>query len=230
MLIAFEGQDGAGKTSLLHATFLALERQGLPVVAVPEFSLSPIGLRLLDALANDKFLRSLPGDESTAITRALDIVADLYHFDERVIGPAMDAGCIVLKDRHVGSILSTLVPTLVDVGAIGTESAALAWLGGLLSELHHVPAATVYVDAPLDVRLRRIRGRERHLVEARATEVDGRDLAVFAARDRLMRQFIADTPSEFLTVDNGFKPLSEGVNSVLALIDTRRASTSPKGE
>ena len=133
MLIAFEGQDGAGKTSLLHASFRELERQGLPVVAVPEFSDSPIALRLLDALARDKFLRSVPGDESTALTRAMDIAADLYYFDERVIGPAMDSGCIVLKDRHVGSILSTLAPTLVNAGAIGTEPKALAWLARLLS-------------------------------------------------------------------------------------------------
>jgi thymidylate kinase len=56
-LIAVESQDGAGMTNLLHATFLELERRKLPVMAVPEFSDSPIGLRLLDALARDKFLR-----------------------------------------------------------------------------------------------------------------------------------------------------------------------------
>ncbi len=222
MLIAFEGQDGSGKTSLLHATFLELERRGLPVVAVPEFSDSPIGLRLLDALTRDKFLRSLPGDGSTALTRAMDIVADLYYFDERVIGPALDAGCIVLKDRHVGTVLSTLVPSLVTAAAIEHEVAALAWVSGLLAELRQVPAVTVYVDAPLDVRLDRMRQRTRHLTEDRAHDISPSDLEVFAHRERVMRQLIADAPAQFVTVHNGHVPLTEGVKRVLAFIDATR--------
>lgn len=229
MLIAFEGQDGAGKTSLLHATYLELERRGLPVVAVPEFSDSQIGLRLLEALVHDKFLRLADNDDATELTRALDIVADLLYLDECVIAPAMEAGCIVLKDRHYATVLSTLVPTLATSGAIKGESRAFTWIGVLLSELRWRPAVTVYVDAPLDVRLERIRSRTKHLRESQAPQVSADDLDVFAQRERVMRQLIVDRPAQFLTVDNGQVPLSEGVNQILAFVDAAR-SDQQKGE
>jgi thymidylate kinase len=219
MLIAFEGQDGSGKTALLAAVRRELERLGVPVCAVPEFSDSPIGLRLLDALARDKFLRAQGDeDEATAVTRALDIASDLYYLDERVIGSALERGAVVLKDRHYATVLSTLVPTLVDAGAIEGESRALRWLDRLLCELRYLPTMTVYVDAPLETRLERIRSRTRHIREHRAHEVDGDDLEVFAHRERLMRQLIAAKPDRFLTVDNGRVPLEEGVRTVVSFV------------
>lgn len=218
MLIAFEGQDGSGKTTLLAAVQRELERLGVPVRAVPEFSDSPIGVRLLDALARDKFLRVRDGDEATAITRALDIAADLYYLDERVIGPALERGAVVLKDRHYATVLSTLVPMLVDAEAIEGESRAMRWLDRLLCELRYLPTGTVYVDAPLETRLERIRRRTRHMQEHRAHEVDGDDLEVFAHRERLMRQLVAAKPDRFLTVDNGRVPLEEGVRTVVSFV------------
>ncbi|MGH3567886.1 MAG: dTMP kinase [Pseudonocardia sp.] len=222
MLIAFEGQDGAGKTSLLRAACTELTRQGVRAVVVDEFSDSPYGQRLLEAVAHDKFLRPVQNEPETMLTRVLDIVADLYYLDERVIAPALETGHVVLKDRHLDTIFYTLVPTLVEAGTSRTESRALTWLSIMLSKLLHKPTFTVFVDAPLDVRLERIQQRTRHLREDRANSVSDEDLAIFAARERIIRQLIAAEPARFLTVHNGNTPLHAGVRQVLALVASRR--------
>jgi thymidylate kinase len=225
MLIAFEGQDGAGKTTLLAAVSEELYRQGVPIVTVAEFSDSPYGQRLLEALGRDKFLCPAPGESATLLTRALDVVADLYYFDERVIGPALDAGHVVLKDRHLDTVLSTLAPTLVTAGRFTKECRALQWLSALLGELRHRPSVTVNVEAPLDVRRQRIAQRTQRVVEARAADVSATDLEIFAARERVMHQLMAAEPTRFLTVDNGHRSLHEVTRDVLALVP-RWCSTS----
>jgi thymidylate kinase len=221
MLIAFEGQDGAGKTALLTAVYEELRRQHVPTMAVAEFSDGPSGQRLVKAVARDKFLRPVPGDSATVLTRTFDVVADLYYLDEAVISPALDADLVVLKDRHLDTVLYTLPPTLVRAGAVASEERAHTWLRAVLSELRHRPAVTVYVDAPLDVRLQRITHRTRHLSEARSAEVSAADLDVFAARERIIRQLIAAEPARFITVENGHRPLHEAASDVLALVHAR---------
>lgn len=220
MLVSFEGQDGAGKSSLLRAVFTELTRRGVIAVAVEEFSDSPYGQRLVDALGRDKLLRPTVGEPATMLTRALEVVADLYYFDERVIGPALEAGAVVLKDRHLDTVISTLVPSLVQTGAIPTDVHALTWLSVLLGELRHPPDMTVYVDPPLDVRVARIRDRRQRRVEVRGNHVSDEDLAVFAARAREMQQLIAAKPDRFITVRNSNRELDEGVRQVVARIDS----------
>jgi thymidylate kinase len=223
MLISFEGQDGAGKTALLIAVRDVLAAEGMSSVVVEEFSGSPYGQRLIEAVARDKFLRPTPGEPATLRTRALEVVADLYYQDEREIAPALEYGHIVLKDRHLDTILYTLTPSLVAAGAIRDESRALTWLSVLCSELRHRPALTVYADAVLSVRLERIRARQRHLREDRANEVSPEDLAVFAARERIARQLIAEEPGRFLVLDNSTRSLTEGAATILEAIRTRLA-------
>lgn len=225
MLIAFEGQDGAGKTSLLRATYTELTRQSIPAVVVDEFSDSPYGQRLLEAVARDKFLRPAPGEPATALTRALEIVADLYYLDEQVIAPALGAGYVVLKDRHLATVLYTQVPTLVRAGAWPTDSQAMTWLSVMMSGLRYSPAVTVYVNAPLEVRLARINKRPRHFDEDRAHKVSHEDVEVFTARERIVRRLVAAEPSRFLTIEND-RSLPEGVSRVLALVHSRRSDVS----
>lgn len=225
MLIAFEGQDGAGKTSLLHATYTELTRQRIPAITVDEFSDSPYGQRLVEAMARDKFLRPVADEPATVLTRALETVTDLYYLDERVIAPALEAGYVVLKDRHLDTIFYTLVPALVQAGVSRDESRALTWLSIMLSKLRDRPAVTVYVDAPLEVRLERIKKRPRKFEEDRAHKVGQEDLEVFVARERVVRQLMATEPARFLTVDND-RPLPEGVSQVLGLVHAWRSGVS----
>lgn len=225
MHVAFEGQDGAGKTALLEAVHTGLQRRGIASVTVEEFSDSAYGRQLVRAVARDKFLRPTVDDTATFITRALEEVTDLYYFDERVIGPALARGQIVLKDRHRDTIFYTLVPTLVTSGAIANEERALNWLSELCSELRHPPNLTVYVCAPLSIRLERIAQRRRHLAEDRAHEVSDEDRAVFAARDRVIAQLTDEEPARFLTVDNGEHPIAKGAQEVVEAIFERHART-----
>jgi thymidylate kinase len=225
MLIAFEGQDGASKTSLLRATCTELTRQSIPAITVDEFSDSPYGQRLVDALARDKFLRPVLGEPATVLTRALEIVADLYYLDERVIAPALEAGYVVLKDRHMDTIFYTLLPALVQPETAHTESRALTWLSMMLSQLRYRPTVTVYVDAPLAVRLERIKKRPRQFDEDRARKVSRADLEVIAARERVVRHLMAAEPERFLTIVND-RPLPEGMAQVLGLIHAWRSGVS----
>ncbi|UQS22866.1 thymidylate kinase [Amycolatopsis thermalba] len=221
MLITFEGQDGAGKSALLAAVHEGLRCMGVDALVVKEFSESPYGQRLVEAVARDKFLRPAEGEPATLLTRALDEVADLYYQDERVIGPALARGQVVLKDRHQDTIFYTLVPTLVDGGAVLSDEHAMTWLRGLLSQLRYPPDLTVYVEAPLPVRLERIARRNRHLREHRANEVSDDDLAIFAARDRVIRQLLTKPDGQRVVVDNGDRVIEEGAEDVLDLVRER---------
>jgi thymidylate kinase len=218
MLVAFEGQDGAGKTALLEAAHAGLQRRGIASVALEEFSDSPYGQQLVRAVARDKFLRPAANETATPITRVLEEVADLYYFDERIIGPALARGQVVLKDRHRDTIVYTLVPTLVDSGAIVGEERALNWLAALCGELRHPPDLTVYAWAPLGIRLDRIAKRRRDLAEDRAHEVSDQDRAVFAARERIVARLINEEPTRFLPVDNGKRPVEKGAKEVIEAI------------
>lgn len=200
MLITFEGQDGAGKSALLAAVYKGLRSSGVEALAVEEFSDSPYGQRLTEAVARDKFLRPVDGEPATLLTRVLDEVADLYYLDECVIGPALARGLVVLKDRHADTILYALAPLLTSQGKVSTNGEALAWLRSLMSQLRHPPDLTVYVDTPLETRLERIARRDRHLEEHRANEVSDADLAAFAARDVVIRKLLSEDAGERLVV------------------------------
>lgn len=226
MLVAFEGQDGAGKTALLVAVQQELERRRVACRAVEEFSGSPYGQRLVRAAGRDTFLRPVANEAATALTRALEIVADLYFFDQCVIQPALQRGQVVLKDRHLDTILYTLVPTLRLAGAVSSEERALTWLSVLMSELRHRPYLTVYVDAPIDVRLDRIAARTRHLQDHHASEVSAEEVHIFTERERIARRLIAEEPHRFLVLDNADRPLPEVATRVVDVICARLAATS----
>lgn len=229
MLVSFEGQDGAGKTAILAAVREALARQGIASVVIEEFSDSQYGQPLIEAVARDKFLRPLPDDAATYLTRALEEVVDLYYLDERVIGPALAAGQVVLKDRHYDTALYTLVPTLVDSGTVSDDETALIWLRQTLALLGRLPDLAVYVDAPLDVRVRRIEQRSRALVEANAKQVSAADLRVFARREAVARQVIAEERQRFYVLDNGTRSIEEGAHEVTAVIQDRLSRAAGNG-
>jgi thymidylate kinase len=222
MLVSFEGQDGAGKTSVLDGVNIELRNRRIDTVTVEEFSASALGDRLLQAVAADKFLRVVPGQDATALTRALDIIADLFYLDAQVIGPHLARGALVLKDRHVDTCVYTLAPSLIAAGAFPDRETVIAWLTNVVSPLRWRPALTVYVDAPLEVRLRRIRARVRALAEDRANDVSEHDIEVFQARDEIARAVAATEPHRFLTVENGDRPLADAVREVVDAIDRRR--------
>jgi thymidylate kinase len=229
MFVAFEGQDGAGKTTVLAAVHAELERRYISTVVVEEFSESPYGQALIEAVARDKFLRPSQTEAATNLTRALEEVIDLYYLDERIIGPALTRGQVVLKDRYCDTVLYTLGPALVDAGVVSDEDAAFDWLRSVLAQLRHRPDVTVYVDAPLDVRVRRIRNRSRSLIEAQANELSAADLRVLARREDVARRLIREERHRFLVLDNGRWSIEEGAKEIVAVVEDRLARAASEG-
>ncbi len=219
MLVTFEGQDGAGKTTLLLATAAALTAQGVYNVVVREFSTASTGRRLLDALSRDKFLRPAPDEDATHLTRALDVIADLLYQDEAEVSPALASGAVVLKDRHVDTVLSTQAVALTNHGWAVPQ--ALQWLEQVCSALAHRPDLTVHVQAPLAVRLDRLRHRARDLTEDRANDVDENDVVIFDSRDAVMRDLTAREPGRFVLVPNGEAAIELGTERILRAIQGR---------
>jgi dTMP kinase len=91
-LIAFEGLDGCGKSTQLERLAETLRRAGRDVVTTREPTDGPHGRRIRAAArAGD----AVPPDEELRW-----FVDDRREHVERVIAPALAAGCTVLTDRY----------------------------------------------------------------------------------------------------------------------------------
>ena len=97
LLIAFEGGDGAGKSTQAAELAAALESRGLTVLRTREPGGTPIGEKL----------RSLVLDHGhghiDAHTEALIFAASRAAHASQVIRPALERGEIVLTDRYIDS-------------------------------------------------------------------------------------------------------------------------------
>lgn len=97
LFIAFEGGDGAGKSTQAAALAKALESSGFTVLRTREPGGTPIGEKL----------RSLVLDHGhgpiDAHTEALIFAASRAAHATQVIRPALDRGEIVLTDRYIDS-------------------------------------------------------------------------------------------------------------------------------
>lgn len=97
LLIAFEGGDGAGKSTQAAALAAALESRGLTVLRTREPGGTPIGEKL----------RSLVLDhghgEIDGRTEALIFAASRAAHAEQVLRPALERGDVVLTDRYIDS-------------------------------------------------------------------------------------------------------------------------------
>lgn len=98
-LIAFEGVEGAGKSTQLELLRRALEEQGHKVVTTREPGGTPVGERV----------RSLLLDPSSTVhprAEALLFAAARAELVEQVIRPALERGEVVLSDRYLDSSLA----------------------------------------------------------------------------------------------------------------------------
>ncbi|MGP0224935.1 MULTISPECIES: dTMP kinase [unclassified Paenarthrobacter] len=97
LFIAFEGGDGAGKSTQAARLFDALEARGLSVLRTREPGGTPIGEKL----------RSLVLDHGhgtiDARTEALMFAAARAAHASQVIRPSLAAGTIVITDRYIDS-------------------------------------------------------------------------------------------------------------------------------
>jgi dTMP kinase len=100
LLIAFEGGEGAGKSTQARLLAIWLRDQGFDVLATQEPGATKVGMRLR-ALLLDTAHAGL-----TARAETLMYAADRAEHVETVIVPALERGTIVVTDRYVDSSIA----------------------------------------------------------------------------------------------------------------------------
>jgi len=99
MFIAFEGGEGAGKTTQIALLAEALQKDGVEVVVTREPGGTALGVHIRQLLLS-------PDTSVTARAEALLFAADRADHVETVIRPALRAGAVVVTDRYVDSSLA----------------------------------------------------------------------------------------------------------------------------
>jgi dTMP kinase len=178
-LIAFEGVEGAGKSTQLELLRRQLEGRGREVVVTREPGGTPVGERVR-ALLLDPEVEIYPRAE------ALLFAAARAELVERVIRPALERGAVVLCDRYLDSSLA------YQGGARGlgrgpVEEVNRLATGGLLPDL------VVLLDLDPADGLRRRQG-DRDRIEAQDLDFHRRVREAF-------RTLAAADPNRFAVVD-----------------------------
>jgi len=145
VLIAFEGGEGAGKSSQISALATSLRTAGHPVLVTHEPGATPVGRQIRKLL--------LETDAPIAPrSEALLFAADRAHHVATVIRPALGRGEVVITDRFIDS-------SLAYQGAGRTLSVDdVAKLSRWATE-GLVPHLTVLLDVPVTVGLARVDNR-----------------------------------------------------------------------
>jgi dTMP kinase len=95
LFIAFEGGDGAGKSTQVALLRRAFEDAGRTVTVTRQPGGTPLGQQIRDLV--------LHGDHVSPRAEALLYAADKAHHADLVLRPALAAGHVVLTDRYTDS-------------------------------------------------------------------------------------------------------------------------------
>jgi len=211
LLVTFEGQDGSGKSTLLRLIAEELVARKIPTIAVPEFSSNIVGEFLKSIIKKNKFLR-LNESKPSAFTETMYILADLYSQDELDIRPAMKQGKIVLKERHVDSLLACQIPKIMDDYPSEKKNRLFEWLEQASVNLLK-PDLTFF----LQVRDKVLKSR----IEMRGEIADGNDFIVFRKRMAIYSR-IADKRGKRWVILNNEGSFSSSVQAIVANIQSCR--------
>lgn len=96
LFITFEGADGCGKTTQLKLLAEYLQKNGVDVLVTREPGAKGLGEKLRDILLN---YDGVVSDRCEAFL----FLADRAQHIDTIVTPAVDAGKIVLCDRHIDS-------------------------------------------------------------------------------------------------------------------------------
>lgn len=182
--IAFEGGEGAGKSTQARLLAEALGAKGVPAVLTREPGGTP-GAEAIRAL-----LLHPPGEGWGAPAEALLFAAARADHVERLIRPALASGHWVICDRFVDS--SRAYQGVA--GAVG--DAAIRALHRVGSE-DLLPDITLILSAAPQRTLTRIIARD----GAQADAIGGRDAAYHARVVAAFEEFARDEPNRFALVD-----------------------------
>lgn len=199
--IAFEGGEGAGKSTQARLLAAALERRGLPSVITREPGGTP-GAEAIRAL-----LLGTEGEGWNPRAEALLFAAARSDHVERLIQPAVAVGKWVICDRFVDSSRA------YQGGGSGLSDAEVLELhrigsGGLLPDL------TLLIEVSPEVARQRTAARD---VDG-ADRIGGRDEAYHAKVAAAFARFAEAEPARFARIDGNGD--AEAVHSaVMAALD-----------
>lgn len=183
LFVAFEGGDGAGKSTQVRLLAEALRRTGVEVLETRQPGGTELGSRLRDLV--------LHGDHVSPRAEALLYAADKAHHVDTVVRPALARGDVVVTDRYVDSAIAYQGAGR-DLGPDEVATIQNWAVGGLMPDL------TVVLDVTPDTGRRR-RGDVHDRLEAEADEFHE------AARAHFVAMAKAD-PDRYLLVDAALPP------------------------
>jgi dTMP kinase len=147
-LIAFEGIEGAGKSTQIRLTAAALRARGVAVVETREPGGTTLGAEVR------RLLMHMPESPPTPLAELLLYLADRAQHVSQVIAPALLRSHVVLTDRFSASTIAYQgyarrldLETVTRLDAIARQGVA--------------PALTVLLDCPVEAGLARARGDDR---------------------------------------------------------------------
>ena len=178
-LIAFEGVEGAGKSTQLRLTAAALRASAVSVVETREPGGTPLGAEVR------RIVMHAPTSVPTPCAELFLYLADRAQHVAEIIRPAIARGAVVLTDRFSASTIAYQgYARQLDVTMV-TQLDAVARSGVS-------PALTVLLDCPVAMGLQRARGNDRFHREEQA----------FHERVRAaFLQFAAQSPERYCVVD-----------------------------
>ncbi len=183
LFIAFEGGDGAGKSTQVALLRDALEEAGRTVTVTRQPGGTDLGRQIRDLV--------LHGDHVSPRAEALLFAADKAHHVEQLIRPALDRGEVVLTDRYTDSSVAYQGAGR-DLGAQEIHELTMWAVDGL------VPDLTVVVDVPAEEGRRR-RGEVHDRLEAEADTFHEAIRAHYLA-------MATGNPQRYLVVDGTSSP------------------------
>ena len=180
LLIAFEGGEGAGKTTQARLLAIWLREQGYDVIATQEPGATKMGMRLRALLLDTAHTGLSPRAE------ALMYAADRAEHVDSVICPALERGTVVVTDRYVDS--SIAYQGRGRQQPVGEVAGLNRWATGGLE-----PDLTILLDLPPAAGLGR-RSVSADRLEAEPTEFHERVREGFLAQARA-------NPDRYLVLD-----------------------------
>ncbi len=183
LFIAFEGGDGAGKSSQVRLLAATLREAGYAVLTTREPGGTELGAQIRDLV--------LHGDHVSPRAEALLFAADKAHHVDQLIRPALERGETVITDRYTDSSVAYQGAGR-DLGADEVHRLQMWAVDDLIPDL------TVIVDVPA-VEGRRRRGGTHDRLES---EEDAFHEAIRAH----FLSMAAGSPQRYLVVDGTVPP------------------------
>ncbi len=140
LFLAFEGGDGAGKSTQVRLLAQALRARGREVVVTRQPGGTELGAAIRDLV--------LHGDHVSPRAEALLFAADKAHHVDQLVRPALEAGEVVITDRYTDSSVAYQGAGR-HLGAAEVHDLQMWAVDGL------VPALTVVVDITAEEGRRR---------------------------------------------------------------------------